>query len=973
MSMPVKALLYGQLRKTGEPLPPSGHEVSKVVFTGADGTTEITGFYKPIDNETYPELLAKCSSAISLLFRMAFGDIIALDIPVFKKTVADNGSEAFEICGTVSVAIPKFKPLLCSGKTLPEDPQERELVYPSVATIMSRGGVKALVASHLSKDDDPHPGNIGTGEVDGETVFVLIDHDLRYADEWAEALKTLRLVDGVLKDVPAVGLPIKGSDIDNFPDVPGKTFWPSYEVPGNINFSKRCMAYLNFKALAANPVLETEKGKTSFQNLSFHSMLQFLMTWDPDTYRARLQEYFADTPLDFLSLPEASRKVLTARSRERYNTETDRKPFVDYMVKLAQDNYDEAYRAIVFYMGCETNLSGKKVMGFHQYLHNNPSAYRDICAWTEKENLKHTGHWNDPACFYQPEKLKNRYHQIWRDSRVLIIQECLFLSDKLARDLENKLQISPSLAEVKPDLISPEDPELTDAWRLLDTGSTTRQVQTDCAPVNSLGLAMRALDEMTARLRQASNHYYKLPLERLTIEENKIYRDHVHEILEEYKTKILDYLEVPPWTKAFMNILEMLNKYYSNLDFPVHLWAEDAPIESENAHFYPNLLRREHTDKDIVDTALKALFNWVNKLDKDIFEHHIAEVFNQYKAVKRLKRIEEIENYLKSSPEDNANKLAYILATPGRGMTTTSLNTQLIKILIPQVLDDAIGQVDCNLRSLEQAHQRRNFRVDIYTKYAVEYARNNEEFTHFYSANSAARLNDVMYRWVQNMSYDSFKALINEAKKAYNPYFFNILSTKTRGEVIDTLFNENSCSLIKDAKMADLAGIKRPAFILNKGAFYYYFPGTKPVIVTKNEVTLSKLRTCFASVSKINELSDELLTKIKDLTGYEFNKPHSNQKILATIFSEGGIEPTSLKTHLFKILLNNMQKTISERRLIDMDPDFPLVLKIKKDKKEHMAFCLGSLEGHAKKYTWSDIVAPSGTTAMQSQISSCSI
>lgn len=895
MALPLKAILYEQLKKTGDALPPSGHDVEKVVITAARANVaDQTGFYKPVDAVTNPKMLAKGAVGISVHMEMFMGAQVSRDHLVLDAEK--------EIIGTVSRAIPKFKPMLATGDTIPADVQEYELVCPSVATMMSHGMACALVGSHLSNDDDCHNGNIGPGLVDGKILYSLIDHDLRYADEWAEALKTLRLVDGVIKEVPAKGLPVKRSDLDNFPNVTGKTFYPPYDIPGNLNFSKRFMNYAEFKALAANPVLETEHGTESFQQQVFYEMLKFLVTFDPVTLRARLEEEFGDIPLDYLSLPARSAAILSERSSTRYNTETNRQPFADYMLGLVQKKYDEAYRAIVFYLGCDKNLSGVKVMGFNEFLQNNPSAWRKILAWAMKENERIAGDWTNPACFFKRETLEKRYHQIWRDSRVLLMQEWLSNANKISDSLANELSSKPSHPLSPRFPMSTDDPELKSAGPLIGSmfKSGDLPVSTDCAPGNTLKIGLDELNNMIKELGTCSEHYYNiLAVDTLNDAENQFYSEAVQRILLKYKVPIQNCLANTQWFEPYAKIIRDLIDYQASLDFSLHRVAPDVKPGHEKQPLYAALLHRQHTEKEVVEGTLKALFDWADRIDTDVFNQHIVEIISKYYNPMLLNlladrtRSNEVQTYLKTSTENGANKLAGILATGGT--VSTSLNTLLIEHLMPHVIRDAIGRVDCNLRSLEQAHQRNAFEVLFYTEKAVEYAKTNTRFDNFYSANTAKRVNDAIYRWVNELQADQYANLVNDALFKYEPHRYNYFSNRTRGG---------------------------------------------PVRAALAEKTMS------------------------------------NQQKLAFVFSQGGIGKTSLNTHLFRLVLEDMQTSIPVSRKMAADalrvaktpaqieqanaavaaanhPDYDLIMKIEIGKAEQFNHFLGSLEKHSKPYSYS--------------------
>ncbi|MGQ3891768.1 hypothetical protein [Legionella sp. CNM-4043-24] len=645
------------------------------------------------------------------------------------------------------------------------------------------------------KDKDTGKDKIIKHLPDDMIRYVLIDHDLRYADEWAEALKSLRLVDGIIKEVPAKALVLKGSDITNFPNVSGRTFFPSYLVPGNGNISRSCMNYASVRDLARNPAIQTERGYESFQQQMFFEHLKYLVTYDPRVYRARLDDNLGEEPLDFMSLPEASIAALRKRDilnqhnyPSLYTQETNERPFAEYMVNLVQQHYDVAYKNTVFYPGRETNEHQVPVMSFYQYIQNNPSAWRRILDWANNQNEKQEGQWSSPEAYFNPVRLEQRYHQIWRDSRILIMQECLFLCKKLSRRLASELRLDSHTLPSSPEPIRPDAPELKAAWPLLSTlfGSDDLTLETDCAQDSSMKQGLILLNQMISDLRQCCSQYYELPADRLSDTVNKVHAQAIKGILTTYKNKIADSLNKTTFEEPFDRICTMLIQYHARLDFALHREAANPEPGHITPLLYSNLLYREHTDKDVVDSALKTLFDWANSLDAEEFSHYIAEIIELYYKPADINifspkcRGEEVATYLKTSQESGANKLARILSTGGT--EPTSLNTKIIEHLMPLMLQASIGRVDCNLHSLEHARQHMEFNLKYYTEQAIDYARGDARFTHFYSNRSVRLVNDALYNWVDKMKRDEFIQLMNRFIDKYDKKIFLFFKTRQRGD-----------------------------------------------------------------------------------------------------------------------------------------------------------------------------------------------
>ncbi|WP_131783949.1 hypothetical protein [Legionella gresilensis] len=103
MPLPNKTLQYDQLilKSAGESVHISGHDFFKVEFIDTDGEVK-KGFYKPLSfSYPYPAILVPCSLA-SIVFMGMVTDRVA------EKRLVLN--ERDNIIGTVSIAIPDFKP-----------------------------------------------------------------------------------------------------------------------------------------------------------------------------------------------------------------------------------------------------------------------------------------------------------------------------------------------------------------------------------------------------------------------------------------------------------------------------------------------------------------------------------------------------------------------------------------------------------------------------------------------------------------------------------------------------------------------------------------------------------------------------------------------------------------------------------------------------------------------------------------------
>ncbi|WP_131781977.1 hypothetical protein [Legionella gresilensis] len=901
MPLPSKALRYGQLvfKSAGEAVPTSGHEVFKVEFIDTAGEIK-KGFYKPLA-PSYPRILAQYSVASSV-FMSTFVDRVA------EERLVLNDQD--EVIGTISIAIPDFKPLLQWTDPTPTDPQEKELVCPSVESLLLENFAEFIAILLTIGEDDEHPKNISTKG--------LIDRDMSFYDI-TYIMKGGRLSDSFLKDPPEILMRIRGSQLDNLPNSLPGTHSPARTIPANGNVAKIYKNFAEFQKLATNPSLLTEKGTISFQDQLFNAFLKQLILFDPELLRARLEHYFGDIKFDYSCLDEKQRselrRVHPAYFQPRFEGQ---ETFVDHMMKVLYDRYQQLYKAVVFYPGCPKNESGASVVSFSDYLRNKPSAMGQIMSQVDKKNEKMKEAWDahqnvsdkkndedfiyikkssdrdaflfNPKAWFQPVKIEQRYHQVWRDSLIFLIKDSLSQAKQLTKDLIDELSIKPIvLSQTNKTNITLDDPKLIQAAQLLEENDLDIDPNTtDCDKENGILLGLRELISFRKSLKKAALDYYKLERHELTAEKNQEFCRLVSGAIEKYENKIYHYLGDPRWSgwsKKFGELMSKILNLYGTFNFQRHLSSVDVPIENKVRHNYAELLQIPHTHEAVVSEAIKALFDWVNKLDKETFNGAISSIITECYSASSLNilsnryREEPVTQYLKTSTDDNANKLAFILSSGGH--SSTSLNTQLIKHLmtlfvsktissytVSSIEDKTLGAIDVNLISVEYACERGNFNENIYTLHAIKYAKEDPRFTHLYSDSSFARFNKWMYKWVDSLDRSAFEDIIKKALSQYQPYTWNLFSKRSR--------------------------------------------------------------------------SEDIYQALKD-------RNHSNAGILANIFTQGQIKDNSFNTILFKLLLKIMQTTISISKGPNLDAQ--LVMQVARD-DTHIQCYLRSLATYAKNQTW---------------------
>jgi hypothetical protein len=430
--IPTRALLEDDLlvpQKKGSAVPKSGHYVQKVFFSPSTGIIQTQGkhkgkpkmgFYKRCDSD-YPPLLAKLSVGFSQMYRLALGDRAAEERLVYN--------EAGEIAGTVSIAMSDFVPMQAVGDEAISDPVKERLANPSIELLIKRDVAAPLVATWRYKDDDAHPGNMGTMQTDdGDHLIGRIDFDMSMYDE-TSVIKGERLTCGTLTDNPHNSSKLLVQDLDSFPNIKGtRTYWPSRR-PAHGWILKGYKAQTAFAQLGGNP---------QFEDQMHFALLKELLAYQHNVLRDRLHSLLGNAPLelDKLDFPDGTRSGRESSDTTKKETLVELMPqklfyddydrerkVVDHLLLLAADNYDEFYRIAV-----------KRHTGLGDYLIAHPEAYQKAIDWFEAENTKikplsKTASKAEKLAYQKPfdiKKMEQQYQRIWQDSSAQTIVTLLF-------------------------------------------------------------------------------------------------------------------------------------------------------------------------------------------------------------------------------------------------------------------------------------------------------------------------------------------------------------------------------------------------------------------------------------------------------------------------------------------------------------------------------------------------------------------
>lgn len=820
--MPEKALLLSQLtlkepiimraksthdassRDSESTQTKSAHEVLPASWIDPLNGDTIVGFFKPVTTpeDNYPILLAKYDVAISVFMRMWLGETAAED----RLVLDDSG----QIVGTFSKRLPDYRPMASRENPLAVDAEDPEIVNPTkVETLLEHNVARLLTAEWGIGNPDVHPYNIsikGHGSV--------LDYD--------ECLPRRTLIikggDGVFKRLEAMLLnkpqKLVEEDLNTFPILSEgheRKHWPTHWLPGNLNWDKQFQSYKTFVKLAAMSHVRVKLAsgqEVSFQEQMFESLLTMLLTYDPDMLHARLYEYLGDLPLDFMTLPETKVDGLRASDGQLFNARTDKTRFVDHMMVEFQQQYDELYRAVVFYKGFKPDDgAAAPVVSFLSFLRNRPSARKKTLGWAEEENKRSS---STSIASFDLDKMEDRYAQIWRDAHLIQFWVIWHELIRLALDIANELRIKPGF--------SLPDPSFKISDNITETGQVIRSlaellrglnVAVDSDPASKLTQGLKSLIEFLVELTKASDDYFNSTRKLLTLEANEIYLAELRRLPQIYDKKICADLYPADWAGRYVKLARNLDDLYGSLRLDLHMSSNDDELTAPAKLDYTALLNRPHTSPDVVKTFIPALFEWANSISRDDLIWHISNVKDEYEgplltvkmpsifaASSEIKisnpltcryRGPEIAAYLKDLENrddvDGANILAYVLST-GK-CTSTSLNTSIIASILPLVLRwrRGFGGIDnVNLMSLDNALSGNEVDYVFYTQQVVDHVRVAKQFTHIYSQLSQLAFNKAMYSWANKVSSrERFEGLVNKALNEYEPEHKSDASLATIG------------------------------------------------------------------------------------------------------------------------------------------------------------------------------------------------
>lgn len=727
------------------------HQTFKVKFI--ENGKEKQGFYKKLaPKKDYPELLAKISVAVSLFKRLFQGKRSAEERLVFD----DQG----KLLGTLSINVEGFIPFNFSSDPVPKKAEDKEWVIPSTKILVEKNFMEILFGRWFLNDDDGHPHNLSlAGDIDFDMFMYW----------FTIYMKSPRLLIGI----PNTQINLTVEDWERFPNVKeAKPYhWPTYKHPGKETIPtvlpmqeqlldkalpKVYADPIQFESLASQPIAQEQK---------FAAALKALLTFQPDLVKAKLHELFGDMTLNYTSLDESD-VALRLQYEEKFpefcNKKTNAEPFIDFIMTLYQQHYDNLYRVVVFYMGCENNGYGLSILPTYAELYHKPSYYKKILEWIKNENQIATK--EEKTLFFKEANVLKRYHQVWRDSYAPVLNDLLHESHYLINIL---LQVvTKNQMSIEKQGLKITDHNLTNVWQLFGNFPDLSKEKIEpfiCVDKDSkLREALCFLIDLTCKLYQLSKNYYMKEREHLTVEDNQSFVSQLGVLFEEYNLKIRENLaHTSTYANLFVKMANRLKFFIDQANFKLHLLTTDEQMkEMPAATLAGDKNDLPVTSPEVLCKFNKSLFDWAASLSSDVFEQTVTEIIHtQYKKaiLSNRHRTDPVLAYLeKTKHVSNDNRLAYILCS---GNEDGALNQLLIQYLTPKVLTAYY------IPSITQANRDKQLLtyINTLTKSAIHYAQEDQRFNHLCSTQSV----HLLFEWVKLMYSTQFKTLINESLKTY--------------------------------------------------------------------------------------------------------------------------------------------------------------------------------------------------------------
>lgn len=756
-----KALKISQLKfKTaGSAVNDGSHQTFKVSFI--ENGKEIEGFFKELaPKKDYPELLAKISVATSLFKRLFQGTRSAEERLVFD----DNK----KLLGTLSINVDGFKPFNFSNEAIPSDFNLKEQVIPSTKTLIETNAMEILLGRWFLDDDDGHPHNISlAGDIDFDMFWYW----------FTIHMKAPRAGIGI----PKTRVNLTVDDWEHFPNVKDSKpyHWPTYKYPGQETIPSLVPAQgqiLNklLPKIYADPTqFENLASEPTAQEQKFAAALKVLLTFQPNMVRSRLTELFGDMALNYTSLDETDTNLRVTYEQtfpQLCNEKTNTKPFVEFIMSLYQEHYDNLYRVVVFYMGCKSNDYGISLPATSHALFHRPSYYKNIATWVQTQNDTVYSK-EEPELKFDLPELQKRYHQVWRDAFAPKLKELLHSAYHLTTKLLRQVSSEAMLEELVG--MGALDSSVTSAWQLfgiMPELSKEKVMPLICVDKESqLREGLFLLIEFTSQFNAAAKAYYEKERKNLIEEDNLVFVNQLSQLYTEYNLKIRQNLaHTSTHATEFNRIALGLKQFTEQAHFQLHLTTTDEQMkESTTAKIIQDII--PHTNEEIMKQFNNSLFMWARNLKPELLNQYITDIIDKryvptIGTLSYRRREKPVKDYLATSLNDSGdNRLAYIFSSGAE--EAGALNTLLIQYLTPKMLQSH------PLPSIRQALRDDSFNssanLECYTKSTVAFANNDKRFIHLYSTEGIRLFYEALYEWIEQLPLEKFKGIIESALKEY--------------------------------------------------------------------------------------------------------------------------------------------------------------------------------------------------------------
>lgn len=798
MGIPKKALKESQLKylTAGSAVNDGSHQIFKVTFI--EKGIEKNAFFKKIaPAHHYPELLALISVATSVFKRSFQGQNSAEERLVFD--------EKDKLVGTLSIAIEGFKPLNFADEEVATEPYARELVIPSTKSLIEKNVMEILLGRYFLDDDDTHPHNLGFAG----NHAADIDFDMFWY--WFTIyMKEPRAVIGVPKR--RISLTIR--DWESFPNTKDAKHyhWPTYTYPGQVTLPNvmpvqgSILPHFLPKTYADPIQFQLLANSAQAQEQKLAAALKILVTYQPSVIRERLYEQFEEIPLNYTSLGPALSSKYEAQFPTLCNKATNVKPFIDFILNLYQEHYDNLYRVAVFYMGSKNNGYGVPLPAMSDALYNKPSLFKNIVEWVKAQNQT-LYQSEEITVHYKLEELQNRYHQVWRDAFAPRLRTLLHDSFNLTKKLFEESSIKRNVPSEEKKTTDPTwtragelfgtmpnsqrdreeiftkdnavriqgkkatDETLTRAWELFGTMPALEKDEIEkliaVDKESNLRTALWQLIDFTTKLYAIAKCYYDKECNRLSERDNFKFVSAISKLYSEYNVKIRQNLANTGTDAIEFNSIALgLEQFAKHANFQLHLTTTDEQMKV-SASGLPVQSLLHFSSATVLAQFNDALFIWAQTLKGEEFTRLITEIIDVYytpylSTLSFRGRSEPVKSYLQASGlESGDNRLAYILSSGNKA--DGALNTLLIQHLTPHVL------LTQHLPSIANAIKSGDFvtHINLFTTAAVEFACSAPRFLHLYHKKGITLFYRTLFEWVDALDLLQFRAILKSSLNDY--------------------------------------------------------------------------------------------------------------------------------------------------------------------------------------------------------------